>query len=155
MPAYYDDIDCSFGYCGDFQLSAGDIKDTRVDGLQSVLDQIHSICTSTAGDWAIYPNRGASINDFVGEPNTRYTGNRLQERISMAIINSRLVNSSDLNIRVVPVHIHKVLVIIRIQALPTPFNQLNEGQILQTTMVFDSLEQEVFFLDKTPQLINQ
>jgi hypothetical protein len=154
MPAYLDNIDANFSWNGDFDLDAGDIRQSTQDALQSLLDQIHSICASATGDWEIYPNRGAGLDDFVGEPNNRSTGDRLRERLMLSFISSELVDQKDLDIRVIPVHIHKVLIVIKINALPTPFNKLDDGQILQTSLVFDSLEQELFFLDKVPQLTN-
>ena len=152
MPGYYDENDCSVGWNGDLNLESGDVKQTLSDGLQSLLDQIHVVCASSANDWAIYPGKGANLEDFVGEPNTRIVGDRIRERVIISIVGAELVTEEDLNVRVIPVHIHKVLIIIRINALPTEFNQLEAGQVLQTAMVFDSLEKEVFFLDKVPLL---
>ena len=154
MPGYYDEIDLSFGWNGDLQQSSGDVKDTSSDSLQSLLDQIHSIAASMFGDWDIYPNRAAGLDDFIGEPNTRFTGDRLRERMFISLVGAELVDQDDLDVRVIPVHINKVLIVVKIYALPTAFNQLESGKALQTTIVFDSLEQQVFFLDKTPRLIN-
>lgn len=53
---------------------------------------------------------------------------------------------SDLNIRVVPVHRHQVLVLIRINAAPTPNNNLTPGDNLVVVFTYDSLEDSVFFL---------
>lgn len=153
MPAVYDDLDVAFDWSGDLLLGDdADIKHTGDDGLQSLLDQIHSVCASMFEDWEIYPNRGAGLDDFMGEPNTRYQGDRLHDRIRIALTGAGIVAEEDLQVRVVPVHIHKVLIIIRIDAVATPYNQLIEGELLQTAIVFDSVEQQVFFLDQVPEL---
>lgn len=154
MPSYYDDLDVSFDWTGDLDLAAGDIKTTQSDSLQSLLDQIHSICASSFNDWAIYPNRGAQIDDFVGEPNTRNTAARIRERLALALVSAEVVVEDDLEIKIIPVHAHRVLVIMKIHALPTAYNNLREGQTLQTSFVYDTVEQNMFFLDKTPNLVN-
>jgi len=154
LPAVYDDLDIAFGWSGDLELGDdADIKHTSDDGLQSILDQIHSVCASMFEDWEVYPNRGAGYDDFIGEANTRYLGDRIHDRTRLALTGAGIVAAEDLQVRVVPVHIHKVLILIRIDAIATPYNQLAEGEHLQTALVFDSLEQQVFFLDQTPDLI--
>lgn len=154
MASIYDDIDISFDWNGDLELSSGDIKDTSDNSLQSLLDQIHIICASALEDWEIYPNKGAGLNDFVGEPNTRYMGDRIHDRLRIALTSAGIVSEEDLEIRVVPIQIYKVLILIRIDAIATAFNPLNIGEKLQTALVFDTLEQGVFFLGTTPELIN-
>ena len=154
MPGVYDDFDLEFTWNGDFPISRdGDLRDTSRDGLQSLIDQLHDICASTFKDWEIYPNRGAGLDDYIGEPNTRTVGGRIHDRVRIAISSAGLVCEEDLKVRVVPVHIHKVLIILMINAAPTPNNNLREGDLLQISFVFDSIEQEVFFLDMTPDLI--
>lgn len=148
----YDHIDASFGYNGDFDIYAGDIKSTSKDALQSVLDQVHTIAASAINDWLIYPNKGATLDDFIGEPNTRATGSRIRDRLFLALVGSEIVSAQDLDVKVVPVHINKVLIIVKIKAMATEFNQLKQGETLQTTIVFDSSERQVFFLDTTPIL---
>jgi hypothetical protein len=154
LASIYDDVDVAFGWTGDMLLDRGDFKDTSYNTLQSLLDQIHVICASSLEDWEIYPNKGAGLNDFIGEPNTRSSADRTHDRVRLAITSAGLVLEDDLEVRVVPVHANKVLIVIRVSAIATAFNALLPNEVLQTAVVFDSLEQEVFFLDKTPQLIN-
>jgi len=156
LPGFYDDIDVAFGWNGDLNLGHdGDIESTKSNGLQSLLDQIHSISASTLLDWKVYPNRGLGLDDFIGEPNTRYQADRIHDRVRLGLTSAGLVAEEDLQVRVVPVHIHKVLILIKINAISTAYNQLQDGEFLQTAIVFDSMEQQVFFLDKTPELISQ
>lgn len=155
MASIYDQRDVRFGWNGDFMLSHdGDLDSNTDDALISLLDQIHLVCASSLGDWAIYPNRGADLDDFVGEPNTRTTGSKIADRVRVSLISAGLVNDKDLQVRVFPVHIHKVLIIIKVDVIPTPYNNLSNGEKLQTAIAFDTVEQEIFFLDKTPSLIS-
>lgn len=154
MPSNYDDLDVRFHWNGDFGLDDnGDLEINASDGLLSLRDQIHLICASMAEDWEFYPNKGASLDDYVGEPNNRSTGDQIRERIRISLVSSRIVSDEDLEVRVIPVHIYKILVVIRINVVATIFNNLAQGDLFQTALVFDTLEQSVFFLDKTPELI--
>ena len=154
MASIYDDIDIEFNRNGDLELGRDkDIKTTKNDGLQSLLDQIHSICASTFEDWELYQNRGAALSDFIGEPNNQFTANRIQDRIKISLTASGLILSEDLKVRVFPVHAHKLLAIISIDAIATVFNDLQPGDSVRTALVFDTIEQQVFFLNKTPNIL--
>lgn len=151
--AVYDDIDCSFSWNGDYLLSHdSDLSDTSDDTLKSIIQDIHSICASAFEDWEFSPRRAAGLDDFVGEPNTITTGDRIHDRIRLALTSNGVVLEDDLDIRIMPVHIHKVLAIIKINATPTPLNRVVRGQGIVVQLVFDYFEQGVFFLDKTPIL---
>lgn len=151
--AIYDDIDLKWHWNGDFDISyEGDLGDTAYDALQSILQDIHTIAASSFNDWEIYPNYGATIDDFIGEANSRRTGNAIEGRLRLSLTSAGIEND-DLDIRVVPIHANRVLIIIKLNALATPFNRLSLEEPLVTQLVFDSVEQNIFFLDKTPQLI--
>lgn len=153
--AIYDENDISFSWNGDFLVSADyDLADTSTDALLSLLQQIHDICASSLRDWEFYPSRAATLSDFVGEPNTKETGDAIHDRLRISIVSAGLVAEEDLEIRIIPVHIHRVLVIIKINAVSTYANNLEIGEPLITSLVFDFMEQGIFFLDKTPKLLN-
>ena len=150
MAGNYDQLDIQFSWNGDILLEAGDIKTTQFDGLQSLEDQIRIVVSSALGDWEIYPGKGAGLDDYVGYPNTKSTGEAIHDRVRLAIVSAGLVYEEDLEVKVIPVHIHRVLIVVRVNALPSAVNRLNTGEVLQTAMIFDTSEREVFFLDKTP-----
>jgi len=154
MPSLYDENDLHFSYNGDLTMSdTGDLKDASDDPLLPLKDQIHNICMSTLQDWEVYPGRGAGLEDFVGEPNTKTTAVLMQDRLRLALVSGGVVREEDLAIRVFPVHIHKLMAIIRVDATSTAANKLNPQEKVQTALVFDTVSRQVFFLDKTPQLI--
>jgi hypothetical protein len=139
LAGVYDDIDVRLGWNGDLALGEDhDVETTTDDTLQSLLDQIHSICASMFGDWVIYPNRAAGLDDFIGEANTRSLGRRMHDRLVMTLVSAGLVTEGDLQVRVVPIHPHKVLIVVRVHVVPTSFNQLRPGDILQTALVVDA-----------------
>lgn len=153
MANIYDDIDAKFNWNGDYDLGPdGDIADTSSDGLLSLRQDLHTICASSLRDWELYPGLGATLDDFVGEPNNRTTAEAIHDRLKISIVSAGIVQDGDLDIKIVPVHRSKVLIIIKINAAATPFNKLEVGQRLATALVFDYMEQGMYFLDKNPMI---
>lgn len=145
--ADYDHIDADWSWDGDFAVDGkGDLKDTSYDTLKSLQNEIHTICRSEFGDWENHPVLGANLSEFRGEPNTRAIGQKIQDRLSIHISSVGLVNSNDLSVRVVPVHIHRILIILTINAAATVNNNLTPGDPLVVSFTYDSLEDSIFFL---------
>lgn len=152
--AIYDTIDLKWAWNGDFELGHDkDLADTSSDGLTSLIQELHTIGASDQGDWEIYERLGSGLADFVGEPNTRQTGEAIHDRIRLAITSFGLVAEEDLDIRVLPINRYKILIVIKVNATPTVNNNLEDSGGLITALVFDFLEQGVTFLEKPPQLL--
>lgn len=147
MANYYDSTDAAWSWNGDFLLGdQGDIKDTMYDTLQSIVDQVSIICSSSFGDWALYPSRGAGIDDFIGESNTRITADSLHDRIRISLVSMGLVSEDDLRINVIPISIHKMMIVIYIDAISLGTNKLEQDGPLKVALVFDTVQQQVFFI---------
>lgn len=143
----YDAIDLDFTWDGDFVIGKdGDLGDTSDDQIRSLENEIHNICKSEIGDWEQHPMLGANLSDFQGEPNTRESGKRLQERIHFRLVDAQLVDPADLEVRVIPVHIHQVLVIIKINAVATSENRLISQEPFITQLLYDTTENGIFFM---------
>jgi hypothetical protein len=155
MPNVYDDIDLAWAWNGDYLLGhTKDLEDTSNDGLRSLIQDIHTVAASAFRDWELYPNLGAGLDDFIGEPNIRSTAEAIHDRLRLAIVSAGIVLEEDLTVRVVPVHRNKLLIVVQVDVMPTPSNKMDSsGTTIRTALVFDFLEQGVFFLDKPPELI--
>jgi hypothetical protein len=152
MPTNYDDTDIRWTWNGDFGLgSDGDLADTTGDHLESLIQEIHTVIASEFDDWEIYPNRAAGLGDFVGEGNTRSTGDQIHDRVRLALTSSGLVREEDLAIRVIPVHMHRVLIHIKVNALPTANNKLLDDPLV-TQILFDYNERGIYTLDRKPKI---
>jgi hypothetical protein len=149
----YDAIDARFFWNGDYSLKDGDLADTSEDYLLSLLQEVHSVVASSLRDWENYPQYGATLDDFLGEPNIPSTASAISDRLKISLISAGIVEEQDLAIKVVPVHMNRVLIVIGIDAVSTTFNSLAQGEKLVTSLVFDTVEQQVVFLNKVPQLI--
>ena len=146
MATSYDSNDAAWSWSGDFLLSdTSDLADTSSDSLQSLVDQISVVTSSSINDWFVYPGRGATLDDFVGEPNSRDTGDNIHDRIRLSIVSAGLVAEEDLYIRIVPVQLHKILVMIYIDAVASSTNRIGQGGPLQISLAYDTIQQGVFF----------
>jgi len=145
--ALYDSIDLNFSWDGDYiRGKDGDLEDTSDDYILSIINEIRNIVKSETLEWEKDPTLGANLADFQGEPNSRETGIAIERRIIGSITNLNIVRSGDLNVRVVPVNIEQVLIIINLNAQPTPGNSLSAGEPVKITLVYDTVERSVFFL---------
>lgn len=147
MPTNYNSIDAHWSWNGDFAEDGGDLQDTSDDHIKSLLQEIHTICASTLNDWKIYPKRAAGLDDYVGEPNTKSSAASIKSRLQLALTSAGVVRDADLAIRVIPVHIYKVLIIVGVNALSTENNSLLKNQVV-TSFIFNTTEHQVVSLDK-------
>jgi hypothetical protein len=150
LAGFYDEIDLHWCWNGDFSLHNGDLRDTADDTLRSLVQELHTVAASALEDWELYPQLGASLDDFIGEPNNRRVGNAVHDRLLVSITSAGLVSEADLKINVIPVHANKALVVLTVNAIPTIANHLVDNQKIVVQLVFDLLEQGVFFLDQKP-----
>jgi hypothetical protein len=143
----YDAIDLEFSWDGDFAIgNDGDFKDTSYDTIQALVQEVQSLVKSKFGDWKEHPTLAGDLNKFRGEPNTRETGKAIEEGLRSVLITHNIVRPEDLSIRVVPVHIHQVAILIRISALATPQNSLVLGEPVSITLIYDSVEDGIFYI---------
>lgn len=151
MPSNYDKIDLRFSWNGDYSIGPdGDVADTSQDQIVAVVEQVQTILSSSARDWEEYPSLGVGLDDFVGEPNTKEVARRLELKVKDVLIISNTVRANDLDVKVIPVGIHSVLIIVKIQALATSSNSLQSGTSgIVVSVVFDYQEHGIFVLDKT------
>lgn len=158
--ALYDAVDLDWTWDGDVPLDAsGDLQDTLDDFIRSLENEIQSVMKSETGDWQKHPKHAANLADFLGEPNTRGTGTRIEDRVKTVLTTgTNLVLSGDLAVRVVPISYHEVLIVIKISAVSTALNRLRVGEPLQITLLYDTMENGLFFVTldqrKRDELIN-
>ena len=154
MANYYDSIDLRFSRAGDYVEENGDLADTSDDGLLSLIQELADVAKCELTDWELYPGRGFGPEDFVGRKNTAHLGKLMHDRLRVAYVSQGLVNDEDLYIRVVPILKTEVLILVRINALPTPYNSLGQGESLVVQMLFNYAEKGIFVLSAGQNLRN-
>jgi len=145
--ARYDAYDCSWSWDGDLSVGEdGDLADNKDDAIQSLVNEIRTVIRSETGDWQFYPQLGADLSDFLGEPNNRETGKAIEDRIISSLVGLGIVTRGDLSVRVMPVEAHAVMITITVNAEATADNSLVVGEPILVSLVYDSIEDSVFFL---------
>jgi hypothetical protein len=124
MPKIYDRNDLAWTYRGGFILGQdGDLADTKADPLRSVFQEIRDEIRSDINSWKLYPKKGASLSDFVGEPNDQRTAEAIKTRIIACLTRYGLVDSADLKVKYVPVDVNNLMIRISIAVAPTAANK--------------------------------
>ena len=147
MASIYDEIDISLSWNGDInEGSNGDILDTGSDTIRSLTEQVSLICSSSINDWIVYPSKGATLSDFIGEPNNSETADAISDRLRLALTSAGIVNEADLSIRVIPVQLHKVMIVVKIDAVATTTNNLDPSGVVTVAFVYDSQQNGLFIV---------
>jgi hypothetical protein len=145
MPLNYDRTDLNWTNRGDFVIGHnGDIMDTYADPLRSLYQEIRTRLMSDVGDWAMYGNVGASISDFVGEPNNKVTAESLKRRVITSLTRDGLVANKDIDVKYMPIDIDKIMLRLSIKVLATSRNA--SSQALTIGLVYTYSENNVFFI---------
>lgn len=145
--ANYDSIDTDWTWDGDYEVGDnGDLKDTSYDYIQSLINEVRTVVRSEYDDWQLHTMLGSNLSDFLGEPNNETVAKAIEERIVSAIATAGILDASDLRVRVTPVQNHIVLVTLTISAEATSKNSLVIGDPVIVSLVYDSLEDSIFFL---------
>lgn len=145
MPQNYDNNDFAWTSRGDLFIGHnGDIMDTYADPLRSLYQEVRTRVMSAIGDWAMYPDQGAGIEQLVGEPNNKRTAEALKTRIKGAITKNGLVNNSDLKILYMPIDVDKIMFRISITVLPTALN--GGSSFLGISFLYDYSENHAYFV---------
>lgn len=146
----YSTIDIDFTWDGDFTRgSDGDLGDTSYDLLQSLRNEIHDACRYVFGDWRHDPNYTVGLPDFGGEPNTRETAEKIRNRLLTRLPALGIVQKEDLSARVFPISPAEMMAIVTVNAAATPGNGLSSGELVVVSVVYDSLEDSVFYVSES------
>lgn len=146
----YDAIDIAWQWDGDFGRGIdGDLADTSSDHVQALVQEIQSVIRSISGDWKEHPTLAADLAEFRGEANTRENAERMKKRIISVLTAHNIVRREDLEVRIVPTHIHQVAILIKIFAQSTPNNSLVLGEPVVSVFIYDSVEDSVFYVPES------
>lgn len=98
------DIDLYWTQEGDFAFDSvkEDILSTKNDHYRCMVQQILTRVMSNKGDWDLQKSLGSDVSQFMGQPNTRVTGQRLQERIIGELTRDGFISAPSLKVDVVP-----------------------------------------------------
>jgi hypothetical protein len=145
MAQIYDRIDFLWTSRGDIYIGGdGDIMDTQYDPLRSFIQEVRTRVESDQGDWKNFPDIGAGISDFVGEPNNPITAEAIRTRIIGALARDGFVHTGDMKIKYLPLDRDKLLLRLSFEVAPTATN--GSTQTLTHSMLYSYSENNVYFV---------
>ena len=118
--------------------------DTEYDPLRSFIQEVRTRVESDQGDWKNFPDIGAGISDFVGEPNNPITAEGIRTRIMGALARDGFVHTSDMKIKYLPLDRDKLLLRLSFEVAPTATN--GSTQVLTHSMIYSYSENNVYFV---------
>ena len=131
MPRVYDNTDLVWTYRGDLTLGhTGDVLDTFDDPLRSIMQEIKTRIECDQGEWLVYPQVGANLSDYVGEPHNKALADAIKTRIEGALTANSLVASGDLNVKYMPISRERLLIRVSLNVAPTARNASSETLLL-------------------------
>ncbi len=149
MPANYDSLDLIHTWNQDLAIGHdNDLADTSNDEIQSLIQEVQTIVNSDLLDWEENPTYAASLDDYIGEPNSRDTASSIVNRITTSLISNNIVRADDVSVRVIPVGKSEILIIVSIQALATQNNSIIDNNNIVVTFSFDYSEEGISIIEK-------
>ena len=101
---------------GDLALTpGGDLA--LAEGADFIQQSAYNRLRSVTVDW-FYDHIGADLEDFIGQPNSRETADRIVAQLTNSLVQDGLVSSGDVYIRPVPVDKSNILLFVFIN---TPY----------------------------------
>lgn len=145
MAQIYDNNDLTWTSRGDYIIGHdGDLLDSLSDPLRSLFQEARTRIMSNIGDWKMHLNLGASISDYVGEPNTKVTAEAIKTRMISSLTRDGFVNSQDIKIKYAPVDIDRIMFRINLNVAPTAINA--GSNTLRINALYNYTENNVFVI---------
>jgi len=142
-PQVYDKNDLAWTSRGDYVVAHnGDIMDTNTDPLRSLYQEVKTRIKSNIGDWKLNQNVGASLGDFVGEPNNKMTAESIKTRIKTSLTKDGFINSKDIKIKYMPVDVDMLMFRVSIEVAKTAKNAGSEN--LKINVIYNYSENNIY-----------
>lgn len=113
--------DLELGRNGDLACSYDD--DVTADGIIFRLK-------TYAGDYDLEPGCGASLEDFIGQPNTAAVGEQIRARAFRALTHDRFIDPQDLELDVAPLDASTVVLVMSVKGIRGTFSVISSLDLL-------------------------
>lgn len=102
----YDEIDIKLTTDGDLDILNGDFE--TVSGDECIAQDILDRLRSNDPDFYFHRQICANFEDIKGDPNTKDTGQRIEEMASKALTIDKRVLQQDLKLKAIPISLDKI-----------------------------------------------
>jgi phage baseplate assembly protein W len=120
---------------GELEISdTGDLK--MVYGDEQIAQEVLFRLKTTLGDWTLSPHIGASLEKFIGQPNTPLTHALIENEVLKALVRDNLLLSPSIN--AVAIGEHEVFILIEFGSIEEDERiiQIQSGLDLRKGLVF-------------------
>ena len=146
---FYDGVDLLWSDDGDFCLGRdNDIADTAHDPLLAVAQDVYDRIKSDKGDYSQIPNIGASMSDYIGEPNTRENAKIIEKRIFNSMKVGGPISIGDISLKSFPISRHTLGVRLTLAVQPTQWNK--KSQFIRMHLLYSYSENNVYPIGSNP-----
>ena len=120
---------------GDLVVENGDLADTKyVRGL-AFLQEVSDRVKSSLGDWKLMPNKGADLDEFIGQTNSSATQKAIENAISFCLTKDMFLSREDFQVAAIPVN--RTEVAIRID-FDTSLTDTELDSTIQFKLIYDT-----------------
>ena len=144
MAKVYDRTDFVWSSRGDFVFNSGDLLDTDYDPLRSLVQEVRTRVKSDIRGWKPFPDIGANLSDYVGEPNNKSTAEAIKTRVIASLTQNSFVAIQDLKVMYAPVTEERLMIRITIAVAPTGRN--GSSQSLTLNMIYSYSDNNVYYI---------
>jgi phage baseplate assembly protein W len=116
-----EDGDLEVGFNGDLKVVYDD--DVMVE---SIIFRLKTF----AGDYELAPQCGASLEDFIGAPNTKELGKQIESRVMSALTHDGFLSLDQFTVRVSPLTPTSLLILVTVDGLRGNFSVLSSLDLL-------------------------
>lgn len=117
---------------------SGDLAITYGD--EQVAQEVLFRLKTTRGDWMLSPDVGASLEEFIGEPNIPLIHAMIENRVVNTLLKGNLLFSP--SVQVIPIGVNEVLVIVEFGSIEDDERviQIQAGLDLREGLVFSRID---------------
>jgi hypothetical protein len=144
MAKIYDSVDLLWSSRGDYYFSEGDLMDTDHDPLRSLSQEINTRLEAETGDWTVFPDIGANLSKFVGEPNTPVIAEAIKISIQAALTRDGFIANKDITIRTMPLTRETLMVRLSVKVAPT--NKNASSEVITKNILYNYSNNNVYFM---------
>lgn len=113
--------DIYFTEAGDFRLGPdGDLEETTNYQYRGLIQKVLTKVASQKGEWALHPEMGLGLSDFLGKPNSALLGAQLRARVMSELIRDGTIKPADLKVFVFPTSETSLAIVIEINPPGVP-----------------------------------
>ena len=88
---------------GDFIIENGDLADTSINLGAAFIQEVQERVKSSTGDWGLQTDKGANMDDFIGETINKELQTQIEDAIVFSLTKDLFLDSQDFVVTAAPI----------------------------------------------------